>query len=52
MSSQKGFWFFTGKVTKGLSAGFGRPQSTPPNDIYTIILNREDSTKVKRVLDL
>ena len=52
MSSQKGFWFFAGDVTKGSSAGVGRPQVTPPNDIYTIILTREDSTKVKRVLDL
>lgn len=52
ITSQKGLLHETGYVVKGAHAGLGAPQSTPPNDIYTIILKREDGFTEKHIVDL
>ena len=52
IESQKGFWFGTGYLGGGALAGIGRPQQAPPNDIFTIILKREDGTEAKHIMDL
>ena len=52
IKSQKGFWHETGHVVKGAVKGIGSPQITPPNDIYTITVKREDGATVEYTLDL
>lgn len=52
ITSKNGFWFGTGYVIKGTSAGIGSPQPTPPNDIYTIALKRADGTTVTHTIDM
>jgi len=52
IESRKGFLFRTGYLIPGAVAGIGRPQPAPPNDVYTIILKREDGTEVKQIMDL
>ncbi len=52
IESQQGFWFRTGYLVGGSVAGIGSPQPAPPNDIFTIILKREDGKKTEQVIDL
>jgi hypothetical protein len=52
VTSEKGFRFDFGYVSKGAIASLGSPQPTQPNDIYTLTLEYVDGSKAEKIVDL
>lgn len=52
ITTSSGFWHETGYLSGNAMKGLGGPQSVPPNDIYTIIVERRYQMPIKKVIDL
>ena len=52
IESSSGFWHGTGYLSGNAMKGLGGLQSVPPNDIYTIIVERRYQMPIKKVIDL
>ena len=52
ITSLSGFWHETGYLSENSMKGLGGPQSVPPNDIYTIRIERKGQETTKSVIDL
>jgi hypothetical protein len=52
IESSSGFWHGTGYLSGNAMKGLGGLQSVPPDDIYTIIVERRNQMPIKKVIDL